>query len=148
MINFFTEDIEFKFKNKRACKKWILSTLEEEGAIKSRKFEELSVIFCSDEYLLEMNKKYLGHNYYTDVITFDNSEERNFSGDVFISVERVRENAETYNQLFIDELHRVIIHGVLHLTGYDDGTKQEQEEMRSREDHYLAKREFNDNRQL
>ena len=146
MINFFTEDIEFKFKNRRACKKWILSTLEEEGVFTNRKLEELSIIFCSDEYLLDMNKKYLDHDYFTDVITFDNSEENNFSGDIFISVDRVRENAETFRQLFIDELHRVIIHGVLHLSGYDDRTDSEQITMRSREDYYLAKRGFDDNR--
>lgn len=146
MINFFTEDIEFKFKNRRACKKWIISALEEEGVFTNRKLEELSIIFCSDEYLLDMNKKYLDHDYFTDVITFDNSEENNFSGDIFISVDRVRENAETFGQLFIDELHRVIIHGVLHLSGYDDRTDSEQITMRSREDYYLAKRGFDDNR--
>lgn len=146
MINFFTEDVEFKFKNRRACKKWILSTLEEEGVFTNRKLEELSIIFCSDEYLLDMNKKYLDHDYFTDVITFDNSEENNFSGDIFISVDRVRENAETFGQLFIYELHRVIIHGVLHLSGYDDRTDSEQITMRSREDYYLAKRGFDDNR--
>ncbi len=140
MINFFTEDVRFTFKNKRTCKTWILSALEEEGILKSKKLDELSVIFCSDDYLLEMNKKYLGHDYFTDVITFDNSEGNNFSGDIFISVDRVRENAEIYSQQFIDELYRVIIHGVLHLSGYDDGEKSEQELMRSREDYYLAKR--------
>lgn len=146
MINFFTEDIEFKFKNRRACKKWIISALEEEGVLKKSKLEELSIIFCSDEYLLDMNKKYLDHDYFTDVITFDNSKENSFSGDIFISIDRVRENAETFRQLFIDELYRVIIHGVLHLSGYDDGTESEQKSMRSREDYYLAKRGFDDNR--
>jgi rRNA maturation RNase YbeY len=146
MINFFTEDIKFNFKNRRACKRWILSALEEEGILKKRKFEELSVIFCSDEYLLEMNKKYLNHDYFTDVITFDNSEENTFSGDIFISIDRVIDNAGTFGQLFINELHRVIIHGVLHLSGYDDATEQEQKSMRSKEDYYLAKRGFDDNR--
>lgn len=146
MINFFTEGVEFKFKNRRDCKKWILSALEEEGVLKTRKFEELSIIFCSDEYLLDMNKKFLNHDYFTDVITFDNSEDNIFSGDIFISIDRVGENAETYGQLFIDELHRVIIHGVLHLSGYDDGTECEQKSMRSREDYYLAKRGFDGNR--
>ncbi|MDD3033641.1 MAG: rRNA maturation RNase YbeY [Bacteroidales bacterium] len=146
MINFFTEDIKFNYKNRRASKRWILSALEEENVFKKKKFEELSIIFCSDEYLLDMNKKYLGHDYFTDVITFDNSEENTFSGDIFISIDRVRENAGTFGQLFIDELHRVIIHGVLHLSGYDDGTEQEQKMMRSREDYYIAKRGFDDNR--
>lgn len=146
MINFFTEDIEFKFKNRRACKKWIISALEEEGVLKTRKLEEISIIFCSDEYLLDMNKKFLNHDYFTDVITFDNSEDNIFSGDIFISIDRVAANAETYGQLFIDELHRVIIHGVLHLSGYDDGTECEQKSMRSREDYYLAKRGFDGNR--
>ncbi len=146
MISFFTEDIKFNYKNRRASKRWILSALEEENVFKKKKFEELSIIFCSDEYLLDMNKKYLGHDYFTDVITFDNSEENTFSGDIFISIDRVRENAGTFGQLFIDELHRVIIHGVLHLSGYDDGTEQEQKMMRSREDYYIAKRGFDDNR--
>ena len=146
MINFFTEDIQFNFKNRRACKRWILSVLEEEKVLKNMKFEELSFIFCSDEYLLDMNKKYLGHDYFTDVITFDNSEDNTFSGDVFISIDRVRDNAAIFGQLFIDELHRVIIHGVLHLSGYDDVTEQEQKTMRSKEDYYLAKRGFDDNR--
>lgn len=146
MINFFTEDIQYNFKNRRACKRWILSALEEENVLKNKKFEELSFIFCTDEYLLDMNKKYLGHDYFTDVITFDNSEENTFSGDVFISIDRVRDNAAIFGQLFIDELHRVIIHGVLHLSGYDDATEQEQKTMRSKEDYYLAKREFDDNR--
>ncbi len=146
MINFFTEDIQFNLKNRRACKRWVLSALEEEKVLKNRKFEELSFIFCSDDYLLDMNKKYLGHDYYTDVITFDNSEENTFSGDVFISIDRVRENAGTYGQLFMHELHRVIIHGVLHLSGYDDATEQEQKTMRFKEDYYLEKRGFDDNR--
>jgi len=146
MINFFTEDIQYNFKNRRACKRWILTALEEEKVLNNKKFEELSFIFCSDEYLLDMNKKYLGHDYYTDVITFDNSEENTFSGDVFISIDRVRENAGTFSQLFIDELYRVIIHGVLHLSGFDDATEQEQKTMRSKEDYYLAKRGFDDNR--
>ncbi|MEA5005008.1 Endoribonuclease YbeY [bioreactor metagenome] len=146
MINFFSEGINFKLKNKIACKKWILSTLEEEGIFKNRKFEELSFIFCSDEYLLDMNKKYLSHDYYTDVISFDNSEEKTFSGDIFISVDMVENNAKTYNQRFVDEVHRVMIHGVLHLSGYNDATNSEQEIMRSKEDYYLAKRDFDDNR--
>ena len=146
MINFFTEDIQYNFKNRRACKRWIIAALEEEKVLNNKKFEELSFIFCSDEYLLDMNKKYLGHDYYTDVITFDNSEDNTFSGDVFISIDRVRENAGTFGQLFIDELHRVIIHGVLHLSGFDDATEQEQKTMRSKEDYYLAKRRFDDNR--
>lgn len=146
MINFFTESVKFNFRNRRDCKKWILSALEEEGILRKRKLEDLSIIFCSDDYLLDMNKKYLGHDYFTDVITFDNSEDDTFSGDIFISVDRVRDNAGIFGQLFIDELHRVIIHGVLHLSGYDDGTESEQKSMRSREDYYLEKRGFNDNR--
>ncbi len=98
---------------------------------------ELSFIFCSDDYLLAMNKDYLNHDFYTDVITFDYCENDIISGDVFISVDRVRENAKTFNTSFENELQRVMIHGVLHLVGYKDKTKEEKTKMQEKETQYL-----------
>lgn len=143
MIRYFTEDISFIFKSKRACSKWIISVLHEEGILAIKKLSDISFIFCSDDYLLDLNRNFLSHDYYTDVITFDNSEQFSFSGDIFISLDRVRENALVFNQTFIDELHRVMIHGILHLVGYDDISDLEQSIMRDKEDYYLAKRILN-----
>jgi len=143
MIRYFTEDISFIFKSKRAFSRLISFVLHEEGVLALKQLTDISFIFCSDEYLLNLNRKFLSHDYYTDVITFDNSEQFSFSGDIFISLDRVRENAVTYNQTFIDELHRVMIHGILHLVGYDDLSDEEQSIMRNKEDYYLAKRFFN-----
>ena len=106
-------------------------------------FGDISVICCSDEYLLKINEQYLGHHYYTDIITFDYVENAVISGDLFISVDRVAENAEKYGNPFIEELHRVIIHGVLHLVGYNDKTVKEQSLMREKEDFYLKNADLN-----
>ena len=99
-------------------------------------------MFCSDEHLLEMNRSYLEHDYYTDIITFDYVEENVVSGDLFISIDRVRDNAKTLGQSVREELHRVMVHGLLHLLGYHDKSKEEQVEMRSKEDYYLTLRNF------
>lgn len=135
-IQFFAEDTEFKPKRKTLIRKWIVLAITEE------KFSELgplNLIFCSDEYLLKINTTYLNHDTYTDIITFDNSsEEREISGDVFISIERVIDNSDKYSVSFQDELHRVIIHGVLHLCGYPDKTPQQQHIMREKENYYLS----------
>lgn len=136
MIRYFTEDIDFAFKGKSAHSAWLKAVSEEEG----RRPGQISVIFCSDPYLLEINRKYLGHDYYTDIITFDYSEGDTISGDLFISVDTVRSNAEYYSADFKDELDRVIVHGVLHLIGYDDHTDEQSAEMRARENHYLERR--------
>jgi rRNA maturation RNase YbeY len=106
------------------------------------RFGEISVIVCSDEFLLEMNKQYLNHNYYTDIITFNYNEAGIISGDLFISIERVKDNAETYSTAWEKELLRVIFHGVLHLVGYNDKTTKEKEIMRRKEDFYLSKVDF------
>ncbi len=98
---------------------------------------EIVVIFCNDEYLLELNRRYLQHDYYTDIITFNYSEGKHIVGDLFISVERVMENAAGFDVSFLCELARVIFHGVLHLIGYDDNTNDEKAIMRQKEDHYL-----------
>ena len=113
----------------------LTSLVKEEGKL----LGDVSVIFVSDDYLLEMNQTYLNHDYYTDIITFDYCEQNVISGDLFISVDRVRENADVFNVDFGTELHRVIIHGVLHLCGYKDKTEDDEEVMRKMENKYLNK---------
>lgn len=98
---------------------------------------DINIICCSDDYLLEMNRSHLNHDYYTDIITFDYCEDSNVSGDLFISVDRIRENAALNNVLWVNEFARVCAHGVLHLCGYGDKTKKDQTIMRSKEDFYL-----------
>jgi len=139
-ISFFEEDIHFNLKDKTKVRQWIKDTIAAEGYV----LDELTYIFCSDAYLLKMNQQYLDHDTYTDIITFDNSsEKKTITGDIFISVERIRENAAKFSQTFVDELHRVIIHGVLHLLGYKDKTPADNKKMTQMEDKYLGKREFN-----
>jgi probable rRNA maturation factor len=136
MISFHTGDIKFTLKNKTILKKWITSTIEK----KKRKAGDLNFIFCSDEHLLGINKQYLNHDTYTDIITFDYSKDdpkQPVSGDIFISVERVEENAKKFSKSFENELHRIIIHGTLHLLGYKDKTKLAKEEMTKEEDKSL-----------
>lgn len=98
---------------------------------------EISIIFCDDEHLKTINTQYLGHDYYTDIITFDYSSNNQVSGDLFISTDRVIENADENNVAFIDELYRVIIHGVLHLCGFNDKTDEEKVEIRKKENYFL-----------
>ncbi len=134
-INFFEEDIRFKLKDKTKVKTWVRATIEAEG----HKLQELNYIFCSDEYLLGINQQYLDHDTYTDIITFDNSEnDKVITGDIFISIERIRENAKKFSSGELNELHRVIIHGALHLLGYTDKTAGSKKIMTSKEDHYLS----------
>jgi len=131
MIKFFSEDIVFKQPQSLKTSKWIKSTSESEGY----KIGDLNYIFCSDEYLLEINRQYLQHDYYTDIITFDNSEEEGkLEGDIYISVERVRDNATNLNIDFEVELRRVLIHGLLHLLGFEDNTDELKQQMREKED--------------
>jgi len=138
-IYFFEEDIEFKLKNKIALRQWIKETIVAEGY----KLKELNYIFCSDAYLLEINKQYLDHDTYTDIITFDNSEQdKIIVGDIFVSVERIKENAQKFKTTPATELHRVMIHGALHLLGYKDKTAGSKNLMTQQEDKYLAQRTF------
>ena len=138
-VHFFTEDITHTLKEKNHIRNWIKQTIAEEG----KKLKEINFILCSDNYLLEINQNYLKHDTFTDIITFDNSEsEASITGDIFISVERIRENAQKYAASERDELHRVIIHGALHLIGYTDKTKAHKNIMSSKEDLYLSKRTF------
>ena len=138
-IHFFEEDITYKLKKKTLVKQWITETILAEGF----RLKELNYIFCSDAYLLQINQQYLNHDTYTDIITFDNSEtEKVITGDIFISIERIRENAAKYNITEADELHRVIIHGALHLLGYKDKTAVTKQKMTEKEDFYLSRRGF------
>ena len=139
-ISFFEEDIHYNLKEKIKVKQWIKDTIAAEGY----KLDELTYIFCSDAYLLKINQQYLDHDTYTDIITFDNSsEDKVITGDIFISIERIRENAAKFYQSVTDELHRVIIHGALHLLGYKDKTAADSKNMTQMEDKYLEKRAFN-----
>lgn len=135
-INFFTEDTSYTLKNKRAIKTWVTSAIVEEGYV----LQELNFILCSDEYLLRINQDYLNHDTYTDVITFDNAEvAKTIVGDIFISIERIKENAVTFKHTLAEELCRVMIHGTLHLLGYKDKGKAAKTLMTAKEDHYLSK---------
>jgi len=135
-ISFIAESINFSMPNKMGVKKWIKETINNE----QKRAGDISIVFCSDDYLLKVNNEFLKHDFYTDIITFDYCEDDLVSGDLMISIDRVKENAETQKGLFIDELHRVIIHGVLHLLGYHDKSKEDVRVMREKEDHYLKKR--------
>ena len=137
-IEFNFEDIQpFKFHEK-LIKNHINDLIKNE----QKKRGELTFIFCSDEYLLEMNKQYLDHDYYTDIITFDYVENNIVSGDLFISIDRIKENAQKFNIEFLKELYRVVFHGVLHLVGYNDKTDEEQKVMTEKENFYLSEVDF------
>jgi probable rRNA maturation factor len=138
-ISFFEEDITYTLKNKTTVRQWVTETIQAEGY----KLKELTYIFCSDNYLLQINQQYLNHDTYTDIVTFDNSEIANtIVGDIFISIDRIRENALKYNHSETEELHRVIIHGALHLVGYTDKSAPDKKKMTLKEDFYLNKRSF------
>ncbi|MCI1779006.1 MAG: rRNA maturation RNase YbeY [Bacteroidales bacterium] len=134
MIRFLSADVPFDLKNKRGSGKWVKSVIESHG----KKMSDINVVFCSDGYLLNMNKHFLKHNYYTDIITFDYCEGLLISGELYISIDTVRINASEYGQPFLRELYRVIIHGVLHLLGYDDATEMQTAKIHEEEDAALA----------
>lgn len=135
-ISFYNEGISFRVRQIKLVKAWLLLCVEQE----KKEIDAISIILCSDEDLLSVNQTYLQHDTYTDIITFDYSAEYRISGDLFISVDRVRENAKRYEVPLTDELHRVIIHGTLHLCGYKDKTPEEKELMRKKENDALALR--------
>ncbi len=145
-INIYFEEtdvFDFQWNN---LKSHIRELIEEEQKICG----EISIILCSDEYLLKMNREYLNHDYYTDIVTFNYVEKNIISGDLFISIERVRENAAIYSAGFDEELYRIVSHGILHLSGYNDITEEEKALIRKKENYYLKKRDFrgegNDNK--
>jgi rRNA maturation RNase YbeY len=134
-IYFFSEEINFELKEKLNRKRWLKNIAIKAGF----KIKELNYVFCSDEYLYQINLEYLNHETYTDIITFDNSEkEFDLSGDIFISIDRVNENAKTHNQEIETELSRVLAHGLLHLMGYKDKTKEESTLMRQKEEESIS----------
>lgn len=136
MISYFFEDTDFIFKGKTLNNRWLRLVAESE----IRLIGNISIIFCSDNYILDVNQKYLQHDYFTDIITFDYCEGDKLSGDLFISVDSVRENSIEYGTEFSEELNRVIVHGILHLIGYDDHTEEDIAVMRKKENYYLSLR--------
>lgn len=134
MITYFFETIE-PFVIDQKITSWLQELIEFE----EKKEGAISFIFCDDEYLLQINKDYLQHDYFTDIITFDYVKAKTISGDIFISLQRIKDNASTLNTSEDDELRRVLAHGLLHLCGYKDKTEAENAEMRSREDFYLQR---------
>lgn len=134
MIAYYSEQTHFILKGKNKNNIWLRLVCESE----IRKPGDISIIFCSDDYILDINKRFLSHDYFTDIITFNYCEGDKVSGDLFISVDTVKANADTYGDGFEREIHRVMVHGVLHLIGYDDHTDAQQKEMRAKEDYYLS----------
>ena len=137
-VSFTSQNFLFTLKNKQDLKEWIKTIIDNEKKITG----QINYTFVSDEALLKMNMEFLNHNTYTDIITFDYCENKKINGDIFISIDRVKENATKFKVPFEDELHRVIIHGVLHLCGYKDKTKKDVEIIRKKENSSLAKRAF------
>ena len=138
MISYFFEDTGFQFRKKTLNNKWLRLVAESE----IRRIGQINIIFCSDNYILDVNQQYLQHDYFTDIITFDYCEGDRLSGDLFISGDSVRENSIEYGTEFDDELNRVIVHGVLHLIVYDDHCDDDIAVMRKKEDYYLSLREL------
>lgn len=129
-ISFSNADIKFTLKNKKNISAWIIETIEKEKKICG----QIAYVFCSDDFLLDLNQRFLNHNTYTDIITFDYSEGKTLNGEMYISIDRVKENAQKFEVDFEKELLRVIIHGALHLAGYKDKTNEQKEKMRKKED--------------
>jgi rRNA maturation RNase YbeY len=126
----FNYELEFQLDNEEQFSKWISKTIQSEN----KKEGDINYLFCNDEYILEINKQYLNHDYYTDIISFDYSVGNELHGDLFVSIERVRENATDFNVSFDEELKRVIIHGILHYCGYKDKSNEDELLMREKED--------------
>ena len=136
-IHFFNEDIEYRLQDQEKTVLWVNNILTKEGY----SAENINYVFCSDDHLQQINIEYLNHDTYTDIVTFDNTEnEHSIEADIFISIDRVQENAKKLSQKEDDELHRVIIHGLLHILGYSDKTAQDKQAMREKEDACLSLR--------
>ena len=134
-INFFPEGIKFDLKEKRKIRHWMIQAIENE----KHRLGAINFIFTSDDILFELNQQYLGHSTLTDIITFDLSETKTkLEGDIYISIDRAKENAEKFKESVEKEVRRLMIHGVLHLAGYKDKTPAEKAGMRSKEDYYLS----------
>lgn len=137
-ITFQTDGFNFALEQAEPVKQWLLSAIIEEGFDPG----DLAYVFVGDAALLKINQEYLKHDTYTDIITFDYTEDKVISGEIYISIERVRDNALKFSENSITELHRVMIHGILHLCGYGDKDEDSKAEMRGREDYYLSLRTF------
>ncbi len=135
MIQYIAENIKMPVIEKQKLNRWIKEIAADYG----KKTGDIAYIFCTDERILEMNKQYLDHDYYTDIITFDYTEGDTISGDIFISLDTVKSNSEEFGTGFEDELHRILIHGVLHLCGQDDKTPLLRTEMTGKENRALEK---------
>lgn len=135
MISYYNQGTNYKLKHKRLLSNWINQVVHLENSNFS--IGNINVVLCDDEYVLDINKQFLNHNYYTDIITFDYCEDTLISGDLMISIDTVKSNAKEYDVPFIEELYRVIAHGVLHLLGYKDSTENEKSEMRVAENNAL-----------
>ena len=135
-LHFFYEDTSFLLDNPEPTALWVGAIIKSH----QQEAEAINFIFCSDEYLLDINRSYLDHDYYTDIITFDNreSEADNLESDIFISIDRIKENAQELSITFHRELHRVIIHGILHLLGWNDKTDKQKQAMREKEEACLS----------
>lgn len=135
-INFFQEEVSFQLSHPDILKGWISTIIQNA----KQSFDTINFIYCSDNYLFEINKEYLDHDYYTDIITFDNKEDDDsaLDADIFISIDRVKENATQLNLPFEQELHRVMVHGILHLLGHKDKTEEQKNEMRESEEASLS----------
>lgn len=133
-INYQSQDIKFVLKEKRKVSKWINDVIKSH----QKKVGNVSYIFCSNQYILELNQQYLNHNYFTDIITFDYCYDNKVEGDIFISIDTVLDNSHRFKTNFNEELLRVIIHGVLHLVGFSDKTAKQQKHMRVLEDEALS----------
>ncbi|OEK07087.1 rRNA maturation RNase YbeY [Roseivirga misakiensis] len=135
-INFFTEEVNFELKHKKIIRQW----LHDVSASNGQTIDALNYIYCSDNYLLDVNQQYLNHDYFTDIITFDNRDDLSapISADLFISLDRVKDNASKQDAQFEHELHRVMVHGLLHLLGQNDKSPEEQKEMTKREEDSLS----------
>ena len=132
-ISFHSEDVKFKPADQANLKKWLLTVAKKH----KRKVGEMNYVFCSDEYLYELNKAYINHKTYTDIITFEYSTDKEILSDIFISIDRVKDNAKTYGVPFKEELHRVMVHGLLHLLGYKDKKPADIKKIRAAEEKFL-----------
>jgi probable rRNA maturation factor len=150
VVTFHFEDVSFRLRGRRNVRTWLEDAVSREsdlsalsasgGATGTFELGSLGFVFCSDERLLEVNRQFLDHDYYTDIITFDDCSAGVLAGEMMVSVDRVRENARTLGLRFEDEMHRVMAHGTLHLVGFKDGTEAERMEMQAAEDRWLALR--------
>ena len=134
LISFFSEDIDFQLDTQNNTVLWVQETISKEA----KKTGDITYVFCSDTYLHTINLEHLNHDTFTDIITFNYCDGDLISGDIFISIDRIKENAITFQTTFKEELNRVMIHGILHLVGYNDKSESDKELMRSKEDFYLS----------